>query len=378
MSYSQFVRALVHCITDSKGIQNRQIIHFTNRQEYNTFMRQFLQLRPNKRIRSSIRKLSLINGVCFQGRALPTIRHPGIRMVESDCRIHMRGRSDLNNRKKKKLQRHSGRAHLRPKPGGKPKKALVRPVAPYGTIPWGVQRIRAPKAWKHSIGGKVKVAVIDTGVDFRHPDLSQSLAPGLNLLNPGMMPWDDNGHGTHIIGTLAGIARQNSGIWGTAPGATIFPIKAFDRNGSAYVSDIIQGLDWCIRNGIRLINMSFGMTTSSRAFQQAVKNACAKGAILVASAGNDGKRVLDYPAHYPCTIAVGATNRRGDIAKFSNRTSRVHIYAPGQNISSTWLRNGYTKLSGTVNGDVSCERRHCPCASTSPRLVSFQGQDATA
>lgn len=324
MSYTQIVRSLARYADSAAETDKRHIIHFINRREYKKFIQQWTQSHPTRRLRSAVRKLQLINSVCFQGTALPALRHRGIRLIEEDCRIHMQGIH-------RSVRQGNGSA--------------FRKTDASASIPWGVRRVRAPQAWKKSVGARVKVAVIDTGVDYHHPDLKSVLAPGLNMLRPGTVPWDDNGHGTHIIGTLA--AAGGSGLWGTAPRAIIYPIKAFDRNGSAYVSDIIQGLEWCVRSGIRLVNMSFGMTSSSRAFQQAVKTACDKGTILVASAGNDGKSVLDYPAHYASTIAVGATNRRGSVARFSNRTSRVHIYAPGQSIPSTWLRKGYAELSGT-------------------------------
>lgn len=342
MSYTQLLRTLVSCsvtTTSHKSI-HRQIIHFKNRREFNRFIRQSQHDAASQRLKSSIRKLRLINSILFQGKPLPSFHHRGIRMIESDDRIHMQRASSV---------RHSQKRRTRSK-RSKPSMEHIyekQSVTPAGTIPWGVRHIRAPYAWRRSIGSSVKVAVIDTGVDYRHPDLKASLAPGLNLLHPGMPPWDDNGHGTHICGTLAGVSYQNKGIWGIAPGAIIIPIKAFDRYGSAYVSDIIQALDWCVRHRIRLINMSFGMNSASSAFRRAVQIACAKGTIIVASAGNDGKRVLDYPAQYRNTIAVGAINRKGKIAKFSNRTKRIHIYAPGQSISSTWLNKGYAQLSGT-------------------------------
>lgn len=214
-------------------------------------------------------------------------------------------------------------------------------------IPWGVQQIKAPQVWGTTTGHRVKVGVIDTGVDFSHPDLRQSLSRGINLLNRSMLPHDDNGHGTHIAGTIAA-ANQLNGMIGVAPRALIYPVKAFDHNGSAFVSDIILGIDWCVRNRVNVINMSFGMKTRSKSLLNAVINAHNAGVIIVASSGNDGKRrSIDYPARYPYTISVGATTKLRRIAPFSNRGVYIDIYAPGDKIVSAWLRGKYHEMSGT-------------------------------
>ncbi|WP_245856178.1 S8 family peptidase [Paenibacillus rigui] len=214
-------------------------------------------------------------------------------------------------------------------------------------IPWGIKHIRAPQAWAKSKGERIRIGVIDTGADFTHPDLRHCLSYGINLLNRHMMPNDDNGHGTHIAGTIAASSRQR-GIIGVAPQAMIHPVKAFDHQGSAFVSDIINGIDWCVKNQIHIINMSFGMKTYSRALESAVRNAYQAGVIVVASSGNEGKQAtIDYPARLRQVIAVGATTRKGQIASFSNNSKNIDIYAPGEKIYSTWLRGKYHELSGT-------------------------------
>ncbi|MEK3881054.1 S8 family peptidase [Paenibacillus sp. FSL M7-0420] len=213
-------------------------------------------------------------------------------------------------------------------------------------MPWGIRAIRAPQAWSRSTGVHVKIGVIDTGVDFRHPDLRHSLASGVNLLNRGMMPLDDNGHGTHIAGTLAAAGGARN-MMGVAPRALLYPVKAFDHNGSAYVSDIVLGIDWCVQNKIDIINMSFGMRNRSKALHDVVIKAYRAGIAIIASAGNDGKRGGDYPARYPETIAVGALDRRQRVAAFSNRGPYIDVYGPGEGIPSCWLREGYKEMSGT-------------------------------
>lgn len=224
--------------------------------------------------------------------------------------------------------------------------AGVRTIIEQG-IPWGVRRIRAPEAWSRTTGHLVRVGVIDTGVDFSHPDLSHAIQRGINLIQRTMPPHDDNGHGTHIAGTIAA-ANRLQGMIGVAPRASIYPIKAFDYNGTAFVSDIILGIDWCVRNRMNVVNMSFGMASRSKSLLAAVINAYRSGVLIVASSGNDGKRgQIDYPAGYRQTVAVGAINRLGKVASFSNRCEDVDIYAPGEKILSSWPRGGRKLMSGT-------------------------------
>ncbi|HEX7055574.1 MAG TPA: S8 family peptidase [Bacilli bacterium] len=222
-----------------------------------------------------------------------------------------------------------------------------RNFEPEQKIPWGVKRIKAPLVWKRSKGNRVKIGVVDTGVDFRHPDLRACLARGINLFNQYTLPYDDNGHGTHIAGTIAAY-NPTSGMTGVAPKAIIYPVKAFDRSGSAFVSDIIMGIDWCVANRMDIINMSFGMKPRSEALLEAVKAAYRSGVIIVSSSGNDGlKGSVDYPARFPQTIAVGASNKQNKIASFTNRGKEIDAYAPGAQIFSTWTAGKYNELSGT-------------------------------
>jgi len=214
-------------------------------------------------------------------------------------------------------------------------------------IPWGLKAIQAPKLWPKTKGQGVRIGIVDTGVDYTHPDISSSLQRGVNLLNYRQLPIDDNGHGTHIAGTLVS-SNASTGIRGVAPQASLFPVKAFDRDGAAYVSDIIQAIHWCMSNRMDIINMSFGMSSYSPALHNAVKSAYAQEIVIVASAGNQGKRkLIDYPARFPQTVAVGATNKANHIAAFSNQGGYVDVYAPGEGIYSTWLHGQYNELSGT-------------------------------
>lgn len=228
-----------------------------------------------------------------------------------------------------------------------PKRASILSSSRTRTIPWGVDQVGAPEIWSKSVGQNIHIGVIDTGIDFKHPDLRNSISQGINLLNRRLLPHDDNGHGTHIAGTIAATGRH-SGIIGVAPRAIIHPVKAFDQNGSAYVSDIIAGIDWCVQNDLDIINMSFGMKTYNPTLEQAVLNAYYRGKVIVASSGNDGrKKTIDYPARFSQVVSVGAITRTGKIAPFSNRGIQIDIYAPGERVYSAWLGGKYNELSGT-------------------------------
>lgn len=218
------------------------------------------------------------------------------------------------------------------------------PPAP--SIPWGIKRIRAPQTWKLARGSRIRIAVIDTGLDYSHQDLAHAAERGYNVLQPLLPPHDDNGHGTHIAGTIAAY-NAHSGMSGVAPEALIYPVKAFDHNGSATIADIITGIEWAIDNRMHIINMSFGMRRSSKALHDVIRRAYRAGIVIVASAGNDGLARADYPARYPEVISVGATTRQNRRLSISNRGKQVDLYAPGEKVVSTWLYRRYHTLSGT-------------------------------
>lgn len=313
------IAALLHLLQQAETDQNaaKCIIRFRNGSYYRRFLYRLSKAAAASGLTKAIRPIPIIRGICCRLPGDATLESSAGRFwIEKDCKISV-------------------------------SPSIKRSAASDNGAQWGVQQIKAPQAWGITTGHRIKIGVIDTGVDFGHPDLQHSLLRGINLLNRSKMPHDDNGHGTHIAGTIAAVGGMR-GMTGVAPRAMIAPVKAFDRNGSAYVSDIILGIDWCVRNGMNIINMSFGMKTRSKALLGAVTNAYNSGVIIVASSGNDGKlRSIDYPARYPQTISVGATNRQRKVAAFSNRGAYIDIYAPGDKITSAWLRGHYNEMSGT-------------------------------
>lgn len=224
----------------------------------------------------------------------------------------------------------------------------TRPPQPPQTLPWGVDRIDADLAWSAGNGSGVKVAVLDTGIDLSHPDLAANIAGGYNAVNPNKAPKDGNGHGTHVAGTIAAV-NNSVGVVGAAPAARLYAVKVLGDSGVGWLSDIIEGIDWSIRNGMQVINMSFGTSSDSQAFHDAVIAAYNAGITMVAAAGNNGPadNTVNYPARYPEVIAVAATDQADVLATFSSRGPEVDLAAPGVSIYSTYKSSSYATLSGT-------------------------------
>lgn len=222
-----------------------------------------------------------------------------------------------------------------------------RPRPRQQIVPWGIAKVRAPEAWAHASGRGVRVAVLDTGIDMNHPDLKANIDGGFDCINETTNVIDDNGHGTHVAGIIAA-CNNDLGVVGVAPEARLYAVKAFDSKGQGQVSDIVQGVEWCIANRVHIINMSFGTIDSSKALAMAIQKAAQTGIIMVAAAGNDGRRdnVL-YPARDPNVIAVAASTRGDRIAAFSNSGEQVAMAAPGEDIYSTYREGGYKSLTGT-------------------------------
>ena len=224
-------------------------------------------------------------------------------------------------------------------------------------FPWGIRRMGASAAWKKVTGRGVKVCVLDSGIDTDHPDLLPNYATGYNFVTPGAPPEDDNGHGTHVSGTIAA-AHNLFGVIGMAPRASLFEAKVTDSIGSGKTSWLIDGLAWCQRNGTIVANMSLGNPKPSEALRRAIKAAYDGGMTLVAASGNDPKLPVAYPAAYPEVIAVSAlapefSNSSGTVvtpegvASFSTTGPEVDIIAPGLMIYSTAMGGSYTMKSGT-------------------------------
>ena len=216
-------------------------------------------------------------------------------------------------------------------------------------IPWGIARVKAPAAWDYTQGAGVRVAVIDTGIDTTHPDLDGAVDGGYNAQADCERVdcyQDDNGHGTHVAGTIAGRGAGQWGVYGVAPKARLYAVKVLGSDGSGALSDVIKGIIWCANNDIQVANMSLGSDTPSDTMQKALRYAKARGVVVVAAAGNSGGAV-GYPGAYPETIAVAAADWDDKVASFSSRGPQVKFIAPGVAVLSSKMGGDYWTLSGT-------------------------------
>ncbi|TCP59167.1 thermitase [Tumebacillus sp. BK434] len=212
---------------------------------------------------------------------------------------------------------------------------------------WHLTKIQAPQAWDYALGTGVTIAIIDTGVDIQHPDLSSKIVAGYDFVNNDTDADDDQGHGTHVAGIAAASGNNGLNGSGVAPNARIMPVKVLNYSGSGYTSDIISGLFFAADNGAKVINLSMGGGAYSSAFQNAVNYAWNKGAVIVAAAGNNGNTTVQYPAGYNNVFSVACTTSTDAKCSFSNYGTWVDIAAPGLNIYSTANGGGMTTMSGT-------------------------------
>ncbi len=232
-----------------------------------------------------------------------------------------------------------------------PHRLSLRAMAPdnrrFTQIPsWGWEKIGAEAARRKSLS-PVRVAVIDTGIAYSHPDLGAKVAGGVNTIDPSSDFNDDNGHGTHVAGILAALDNE-IGVVGVAPNAELYAVKVLDSSGSGNLSDLIEGLQWCIDNDIHLVNLSLSSEDTNDTFREVVSEVHRQGVTMVCASGNNGPDgQINYPSRYPEPISVAATTETDTIADFSSRGPEVDIAAPGADIPSTWLRGGYRSLSGT-------------------------------
>ncbi|MFQ5607297.1 MAG: S8 family serine peptidase [Candidatus Zixiibacteriota bacterium] len=215
------------------------------------------------------------------------------------------------------------------------------------TVPWGITEVNAPVAHARGTRGSgVKVGVLDTGIDHGHVDLAANYVSGIDFVNNDNNPMDDNGHGTHVSGTIAAV-DNTFGVLGVAPSASLYGIKVLDRFGSGSFGDVIAGIDWSAANGLDVINMSLGASVGTNSLRTACDNAFASGVVICAAAGNDNGAPVNFPAVYSSVIAVSAIDQNLNLAGFSNRGPEVEVTAPGVGVISTFINNQYATGDGT-------------------------------
>ncbi|CAM3997912.1 S8 family peptidase [Mesobacillus zeae] len=226
-----------------------------------------------------------------------------------------------------------------------------------------IVQIGAHHKWRKGVTGKnIVVAIIDTGVDESHPYLSGRVIGGYNFTedyngNIGHFQ-DNNGHGTHVAGIIAGRFHTEHAVSGVAPDARLLALKVLDSSGAGSVDFLIEAiyyaLDWRGPGGerVNVINLSLGVKNDDPLLHEAVKEAFHANIPIVTAAGNYGdgnhhSHEFLYPGAYKEVIQVGAMTAIGEVARFSNTNEEIDIYAPGVAIQSTHLKGKYITLSGT-------------------------------
>ena len=204
--------------------------------------------------------------------------------------------------------------------------AARKPKPQVQVLPWGVDRIDAEIV--HTGGNKgagVKVAVIDSGIDYTHPDLDGNYAGGWDFVNIDSDPRDDNGHGSHVAGTIA--AEDNDiGVVGVAPEARLYALKVLNSSGGGSWSNVIAALEWSVDHGMQVANLSLGGSSNpGSTVQAAFDNAAAAGLVIVAAAGNTYGGPVIYPARWDSVVAVSATASSDTLADFSSVGPEVEM-----------------------------------------------------
>ena len=229
------------------------------------------------------------------------------------------------------------------------------PNDPYLAQQWGLSKIDSIDAWGIiPVNISAVVAVIDSGITSTHPDLKNRIASGgKSFIGYGSSSSlsDRNGHGTEVSGIIAAETNNSIGICGVAGTSSvkILPLKTADDQGSSYLSDVIEAIDYAISKDVDVINLSMGSTEPSDIENEAIQRAFQAGIVVVASAGNDENSSYEYPASYDNVISVGSIAEDGSVSYFSNYNDMVDIVAPGEEIYTCTTRGSYTKedVTGT-------------------------------
>lgn len=230
----------------------------------------------------------------------------------------------------------------------------------YASKQWHLKRVGAEKAWSYTCGQGVTVAVVDTGIACfdkgpfsRGTDLAGTRCEGgWNFVTDTREAYDDQGHGTHVAGTIAQTTDNGVGAAGLAFCASLMPVKVLNKQGFGSVANVAEGIRFAADNGAQIINLSLGGPIKSGILKDAVDHALSAGVVIVAAAGNSGKKV-GWPAAYPGVVAVSATDDTDKIAWFSSRGPELAIAAPGVGVTQQTICNGgrdKCEIFGTFNG----------------------------
>ena len=225
-------------------------------------------------------------------------------------------------------------------------RALDVPNDPDYSKQWNFRNINIEQAWDETKGDGMTVAVIDTGVS-KVPDLKLTkFVKGYDFVNDKADAADDNGHGTHVAGTIAQSTNNGYGVAGIAYEAKIMPLKVLSRGGGGTVADIAEAIKFAADNGADVINMSLGGGGASKLMEEAINYAYSKDVVVIAAAGNENRNAASYPARYAKVMSVSAIDSAGDKAPYSNFGAGVDISAPGGSETGKIIQNTVDPRSG--------------------------------
>ena len=280
--------------------------------------------------------------------------------------------------------------------------AFARPMRAVGrqTLPYGLDLIHARQAWAATRNETINVVVIDSGVDYKHPELAPIWAGGRNFV---VVPntddaMDDAGHGTHVAGTIAA-ANNDAGVVGVSPDVRLWGAKVLNSRGTGSTENVIKAVDWIVEKkqaagGKWIANLSLGSNKSSTAEREAFRRGAEAGILFVAATGNDSQpgipAPVSFPAGYESVVAVGAIDSDKRIAEFSNQGVEVTVVAPGVDVLSTlpvatgniaWVEAGSSRLeaaglTGAKQGTVTAPYVFCELGKPDQIPASVAGKIA--
>jgi serine protease len=212
---------------------------------------------------------------------------------------------------------------------------------PYRALQWNLDLLQIDTAWSWNRGAGATIAVIDTGVTLSGEDSPVNYIAGYDYVDGDWDPSDENGHGTHVAGTIAQATDNARGVAGVAPDANIMAIRVLDRSGSGSAYWSAKAIIFAAENGADVVNLSLGSRYSTSAEEDAVAYAVGRNVVVVAASGNSGRSTVEYPAAYPGVIAVGAVGADARVVGYSNGGSALDIVAPGGDMSRDRNGDGY-------------------------------------
>lgn len=245
------------------------------------------------------------------------------------------------------------------------------------TTPYGVAMVDAPQVWPVTKGKSVgngapiHIAIIDTGITYTDPELAPAYKGGFNEITGTDDPRDDNGHGTHVAGTIAA-AANGDGVVGVAPDVDIYSVKVLDSCGNGLLNQIFRGVDWVLQKkaqigGNWIMSLSLGSTDATASEASVFQNAYNAGILTFAAAGNgypDSGTALSFPAAYSNVVSVGAVDSTGTVASFSQRGPGLMVVAPGVDVLSTFVN--FQELDNVADASgISVDAHKIPASDAS-------------